>query len=363
MLYRNNNFDFLRFFAASVVLFSHCYPLTGHQGAEPIAAITGIDSGGGLAVAVFFVISGYLITGSYINSKNIADYVVKRVLRLFPALTVCVILTILVLGPALTTLPFREYLRHPFTHAYWSNIWLFISYPLPGVFEANVYPNVMNGSLWTLPVEVLMYAIVLVMGIVRALNTRAMAVFLGVCWLLYFRIVPAFDLQSTILLEDFPVAETAKLACFYFGGALLYMHSRDNLKSIDVAVLAIFAIIATRGANAQQAAYVMLGAVIVITFAFVSLGPIGRFGKYGDVSYGLYIYAFPIQQLVVMVWGNSITPTQLFTASYPMTLLAAFCSWHLVEKRAIAAKGSRPFQALVGAWSAIGIRHKRSLRR
>lgn len=338
---RDNNFDILRFLAASLVLFSHCYPLTGHEAAEPITALTGIDSGGGLAVAIFFVISGYLITGSCKNSNGIADYAIKRVLRLFPGLVVCVALTVLVLGAFLTTLHIWAYLHHPLTRAYLSNIMLFIRYTLPGVFESNAYPGAVNGSLWTLPVEALMYVIVLALGIVRALNTRVMVIFVGACWLFYFRGVPAFGLQSAVWHNNFPVAESAKLACLFFGGALLYLHGLSKLNRFDLAMLAVFAIVAVRGTDAQHTAYIMLAPLIVITLALASLGRVARFGKHGDISYGIYIYAFPVQQTLVHFLGNDISPLVLFCASLPVTYLLSALSWRFVEKPALGLKKHR----------------------
>ncbi|MFM0212548.1 acyltransferase [Paraburkholderia sediminicola] len=343
---RDNNFDILRFLAASLVLFSHCYPLTGHEAAEPIAALTGIDSGGGLAVAIFFVISGYLITGSCKNSNGVADYAIKRVLRLFPGLAVCVALTVLVLGAFLTTLHMWAYLHHPLTRAYLSNIWLFIRYTLPGVFESNAYPGAVNGSLWTLPVEVLMYVIVLALGIVRALNTRVMVIFVGACWLFYFRGIPAFGLQSAVWHNNFPVAESAKLACLFFGGALLYLHGLSKLNRVDLVMLAVFAIVAVRGTDAQHAAYIMLAPLIVITLAFASLGRVAQFGKHGDISYGIYIYAFPVQQTMVHFLGNDISPLALFCASLPVTCLLSALSWRFVEKPALGLKKHRAVLAL-----------------
>ncbi len=343
---RDNNFDILRFLAASLVLFSHCYPLTGHEAAEPITALTGIDSGGGLAVAIFFVISGYLITGSCKNSNGVADYAIKRVLRLFPGLVVCVALTVLVLGASLTTLHVQEYLHHPVTRAYWSNIWLFIRYALPGVFESNAYPGAVNGSLWTLPVEVLMYEIVLALGIVRALNTRVMVIFVGACWLFYFRGVPAFGLQSAVWHNNFPVAESAKLACLFFGGALLYLHDSSKLNKIDLALLAGFAIVAVRGTDPQHTAYIMLAPLIVIALALAPLGRVAQFGKHGDISYGIYIYAFPVQQALVHFLGNGISPLTLFCASLPVTYLLSALSWRFVEKPALGLKKHRAVLAL-----------------
>lgn len=333
-----NNFDLLRLIAAATVLFSHCYALTGHAGNEPFALFTDLDTGGGLAVTVFFAISGYLITGSCLNSNGVADYLIKRVLRLIPGLAVCVTITIFILGVFFSTLPVRDYLSSPVTAAYWHNVWLYVHYALPGVFEGNAYPVAVNGSLWTLPIEALMYLIVLVLGMVRALNTRAMVIFLGLCWLAYFRGVPAFALQNAAWAGVFPVAESAKLLCIFFGGALLYVHDKQGLTRTDLAILALFALIAVRGANAVLAAYIMLSPLIVLALSFLPMGPASRICRNGDISYGVYIYAFPVQQAAVSLLGNDVPPLTLFCYSLPVTCVLALLSWVFVEKPSLALK-------------------------
>lgn len=344
-----NNFDLLRLIAAATVLFSHCYALTGHAGSEPFAAFTDLDTGGGLAVTVFFAISGYLITGSCLNSKGVADYLIKRVLRLIPCLAVCITVTIFILGIFFSTLPTWDYLSNPVTAAYWHNVWLYIHYSLPGVFEQNAYPVAVNGSLWTLPIEALMYLIALLLGMARALNARAMVVFLGICWLAYFRGIPALSLQDVAWAGIFPVAESAKLLCIFFGGSLLYIHDKQGLTRTDLAILALFALVAVRGSNAVLAAYIMLSPVIVLALSFLPIGPVSQICKNADISYGVYIYAFPVQQALVSLLGNDVPPLTLFCHSLPVTCLLALLSWHFVEKPSLSLKKHPRVLALEGA--------------
>ncbi len=167
---RENNFDFLRFFAAALVLFAHCYPLVGRKMDEPLTVLTGYEKGGGIAVGIFFVISGYLITASYLNSRSPVSFLTKRALRILPALTVAVLLSAFVIGPMVTSWRLDNYLTSAKTWEYLKNILLITEYELPGVFNQNVYPDVVNGSLWTLPLEVMMYMGVLALGLVGFLR-------------------------------------------------------------------------------------------------------------------------------------------------------------------------------------------------
>lgn len=327
----DNNFDLFRLFAASLVLFSHCYPLCA-SGYEPVSVLTGVDTGGGLAVAMFFVISGYLITASCLNSSGVFDYVIKRVLRIFPALIVCVAATVVLLGPILTNLSFGEYWRHPMTHDYWSNIWFLTRYSLPGVFENNLYPNAVNGSLWTLPIEISMYLLTLFLCVFRVLSTRFVCVLLVALWLLYFRVIPQEGLGSKVVFGLFLLSDATKLACFYFGGALLYLHNKMPLKPYEMALMALFAFYVARGADSQTLLYIILAPYIVIALALMPSLGLSRLVSRGDVSYGIYIYAFPVQQVVAHLVGPSITPFTMLVWSLPITYMLAVASWVFVEK-------------------------------
>ena len=189
----NNAFDALRLFAASLVLLSHCYPLTGHR--EPFLDRTGISLGD-VGVLMFFAMSGFLVTRSWTSQPEPGAYALKRALRLFPALIVVVVLTALVLGPLVTTLPVGRYLAAPGTYLYvvkCSLLWTFQN-QLPGVFAGNVYPAAVNGSLWTLPVEALAYAVVAGVGLTVGLRRAwpALAAIIGGALLL----TPLVDIGS-----------------------------------------------------------------------------------------------------------------------------------------------------------------------
>ncbi len=101
----DNRFDILRLIAAWLVLFSHCYPLGGRPGGEPLASTLGIDTLGGVGVSIFFVLSGYLVTLSLERSPSLLEFARRRALRIYPALVVICLLCVLVLGPLMTTWP------------------------------------------------------------------------------------------------------------------------------------------------------------------------------------------------------------------------------------------------------------------
>jgi peptidoglycan/LPS O-acetylase OafA/YrhL len=160
---RDNNFNLIRILAAIAVLISHCFVLsTGDPEAEPLRSELGMTLGS-IAVDIFFVTSGFLVTASILRSRSIVDFTCARVLRIFPGLFAMLLLTVFLMGTALTTLPWLEYISSPGVYAYalkCGSLVTGVSYLLPGVFSENPYRGAVNGSLWTMPYEIRMYAIV-----------------------------------------------------------------------------------------------------------------------------------------------------------------------------------------------------------
>ena len=173
---RDNNFNLIRFIAASLVLISHSYPLAMGKGfpeplSEPLAT-----SWGSIAVDVFFVASGFFIAASFSLKSSFKSFVMARILRIYPALIVVTILTVFVLGPIFSNLTVFDYFTSSQTYQYLiKNMTLItgIEYNLPGVFSENPYEHAVNGSLWTLPYEIKMYfLLVLFCSLFTYLNTK-----------------------------------------------------------------------------------------------------------------------------------------------------------------------------------------------
>jgi len=170
-------FDVLRIVAALAVILSHSYPLSGHTEPFTIHAGTTSFAMGTDAVVAFFVISGFLITMSWQRRSSVRSYVTKRFARIWPGFAVVVLLGILALGPIATTLTARGYFTDHQTWSYLAHtiVMLPVKFVLPGVFTSNPIASV-NGSLWTLPYEVLCYIGVLVLGVIGVLRRRLLVV-------------------------------------------------------------------------------------------------------------------------------------------------------------------------------------------
>jgi peptidoglycan/LPS O-acetylase OafA/YrhL len=320
---RINNFDIIRFLAATLVIFAHSYPLTGHNAEEPLGALTNGMSFGGLAVKVFFIISGFLITQSFDRSKDIKKYSIARILRIFPGLIVVVLLSMLIVGPVFTNLSLKNYFLDPKTYEYLKTIRLYhLEYYLPGVFQQN--PNqAVNGSLWTLWYEFYFYIVIAVLGITRLLNRPIVLLGFLLASILFYLGRGNF---YTDLFRYFSV------------GMLFYLFRQKIVLNGWIAALSIIILAFT--AKTPYFSYLLsvLGSYIIFYLAFHKNLKFNNFGKYGDFSYGIYIYAFPIQQIAVYATDNQLSHWGNFLVSFPITLIFSVLSWHLVEKRALKLK-------------------------
>lgn len=164
-LNHTSNFDFLRLFFASLVIVSHSFPLSGEN--ELFVSITnGHESLGGLAVNCFFILSGYFIFLSLKRSKTLKNYLWKRFLRLYPALLVLMVFTLIIISCVYTG---SNILTENSFFTYGPNgLSLYkVQYPVRGVFEQNPYPRAINGSLWSLSYEFTLYIALSCMFFVR----------------------------------------------------------------------------------------------------------------------------------------------------------------------------------------------------
>jgi peptidoglycan/LPS O-acetylase OafA/YrhL len=330
-----NNFDFLRICAALAVIFGHSYALLALP--EPVMRLTGIPSGE-FGVGIFFVISGYLITKSWERGPHAFTYLKKRVLRIFPALIIVVFLTVFLLGPFVTTLSLNDYFSNPQTWSYLRTIYLFYlmepgtgHYMLPGVFVNNPFPNVVNGSLWTLPYEFSMYIMVLALGLAGLTKKR-----LAVIPLYFFAILllPIVIVHPLLVFTSWHVFWGI---CF-IAGMVLYLY-RDEIR-LDYKIVLLLLFIWALSFYTAYGLFVssLVLPYLVVYFAFIRTPRLHKIAKYGDFSYGLYIYAFPLQQLIVYFLVDSLTPARLFGLSIIATVPAAMLSWFLIESRALKLK-------------------------
>lgn len=330
---RENNLDFLRFALATLVVFSHSFALPGYAAFEPLSRLTrGQIDGGALAVDFFFVISGFLVTQSWQRSKGVGDYLKKRVLRIYPGFLAAVLLCGLVVGP-LGADSLAAY-RHAFHPARFLVNILQLKFVLPPVFTHLAYPSA-NGSLWTIRNEFLCYLMVALFGLVGLYRFRGVLLGLfGVTLLLYLREVYGHlpFCPGVVLPVVGQVAMWPRYLTQYLAGMCFYLY-RDRIAyarrwiggAAAVVVAACFL-------PALPAVLPICGAYLLFAFAFSAKPDLHRFAQRGDLSYGIYLYAFPIQQLLLWSMAPHMAPLLLFGLAFPLTAAMAWASWHLIEK-------------------------------
>jgi len=342
---RDNNFNLIRFIAALLVIISHSYVLALGAGSEdPFYSLTGVSLGV-IAVDVFFVTSGFLVTASLLHRKSLVSFSVNRILRIFPGLFIALIFTVFFVGLYFTELSIYSYLSNLETYLYaLKNLFLFlgVEHSLPGVFGALPYPEAVNGSLWTLPWELRMYLILFVFGffvyVLGLLNTNNLGLFfftISILCLIMYNLISLLQLEVNYFLNKF-----SRLGGFFFMGAFLYTF-RDRIilnKTVAIALLGLL-LLSSLNFNLLIFVYTFSLGYIVLALAYLPKGNILKFNNCGDYSYGLYIYAFPVQQSVVFLY-DGINPIPLIFISTSATFILAYISWKYVENPVLLRKAS-----------------------
>ena len=336
--HNDNAFDFLRLLAAFAVVFSHSYALLGLP--EPTVAS---ETFGQMGVDVFFALSGYLVCQSWLRDPDVMRFFLRRALRIFPGLFAAVLFTAIVVGGLATTLPVIDY----FTR---SETWMFVidnastisgRHNLPGVFEHRPI-KAANGSLWTLRYEALMYILLAFIGLL--FNRRFRLVCLA-SFLVSFA-TWAVCLASGVASYELPLAFVWRLGltidlfwltkwgAFFFAGSCLHLF-RLRISSRAAAALLVAVLLAP----ASMKGPLLVLAVPYVAVAFAHYAPDMLKRKRPDLSYGMYVYAFPVQQLVsefcVDVRAGWLAA---FVTGSVITACLASLSWHFVEAPALRLK-------------------------
>ncbi len=340
---KSNNLNFLRLFAAGLVLYGHSAIFLGRP--EPL--FLSWMPLGPLGVAIFFIISGYLVTQSWQQDPELRRFFIRRCLRIFPGLIVCVLLSIFVLGPWLTSLTLKQYFTHEATWHYLRNSVLYITYYLPGVFEHVRVPNAVNGSLWSLPLEFFLYILVACLGVISNKKWITVAAF-SISALLY--LWWAQSAKEMLVVYGTDLRQLFINGTYFWAGAVFYQLDLKRYFSITSVVAAGVGMLCIQTHFPEYlfiAGWALLP-LIVLAFGLSTNRFLSRLTATGDYSYGVYIYAFPIQQAVAFLYPNLNFGIYVALCS-AICLSFAILSWHLVEKAALAFKPRSPFIAGVTA--------------
>jgi len=327
MQHKDNNLNLLRFVAALMVLYAHSFAFYGNT----TASFLGLTSYGGLGIDIFFVISGYLIVKSWEFNPTIFNFLIKRSLRVFPALIIVILISVFLLGPMFTTLPVKEYFTHPQLSSYFKNIILSPVFYLPGVLEHARVPNAVNGSLWSLPVEFFMYLVVIILGLfLKGGRMIYLAVTAGFVTAVVFW---CWEDAPLIVVHGTDIRNIFLTGVYFMIGACYAKFRLERFFSLSGVFLFFMATIML-APYASVSKFLMWVTLPYIVLAYgLSRSWLGRFvNKVGDCSYGVYIYAFPVQQFVLLQYPDIAYGTYL-AVTVSITIILGYGSWHLIEKQ------------------------------
>lgn len=334
-----NNFDLFRLLAAAMVIYGHAYALAPQAGyTDFIGSKLPHDYSGSLAVKIFFFLSGLVVTESLLKKRDIRAFVVARVFRIWPGLIALLVVTTLVVGPLVTKLPLREYFADGQTYLYLlKNLVLFANYQLPGVFLDNPYKAAVNGSLWSLRVEVAAYVSLLFLfffGCFKANVTGIAVKCLAILCVgfLFFAADPIFGARFLLPWRTPNPMVDLLIPCFALGAVLAAF--KESIE-VNLRTLLLLCLIYWIFEDVPYSMYIFYAASFY-AILYISWQPFFlKLKPPVDISYGVYLWGFLVQQVLVFAWpGQGTLFNQM--VSILIAAIVGLASWYLIEKRGIA---------------------------
>jgi len=329
LIRENNNIDLLRLMASISVIYFHGYFLSPEEDAvDFISKILKQDNLGSLAVKFFFFISGLCVCNSLMEGKNIRFFLISRFFRIIPAYFFVVIFSALLIGPVVTNITLAEYFTNYQTYDYIiSNIMFNTKFSLPGVFEKNPFASGINGSLWTIVYEIGAYLGLLSLYMIGIYRSKLMAFFIS--------IIIIIDLtQGHHFIFTWRVANPEidyLVASFVFGAILAIFKKEVDVDAILIVGLLLLYYLLYKS---KQSIFIFYS-LIFLLMLLISIQPwFLKLRPRYDLSYGVYLWGFPIQQLIVYGFPDIGVYFNILI-SIIISIFVAWISWVFIEKKAI----------------------------
>jgi len=353
---KSNNLDFIRLFFASLVIFNHSFVIArGARSPDPLAAATGgaLDFGE-LAVDGFFIISGFLVSQSWLNSAAIGTYIKKRALRIVPGFIAAFLVC------ALVVIPLGSGSWHVFVANFRlpklvAALLLFRQYTQANAFTAVPFAGAVNGSFWTIQFECWCYALVPLLSVIGVYRRRWLAIGLCAATMIIFERQSQGHLHLYIGVSRFIFGEPTKwprlLFCFLCGVGFYSLKERIPYRAgLAIACGTILVAMGMFASRQLSLAAPLFGTYILLFLAFRPSPRFKSAARFGDFSYGTYLYGFPVQQLILYYLGECgvgrhvprIGPYELTLLALPATLLVAALSWYCVERPFLRFRRTQP---------------------
>ena len=326
-----NNFDLLRIGLAILVIYCHCFSLK-HSDRDPVSATLHYGYGGLLAVDAFLVISGFLVTRS-LCERSLDDYVFARIARVVPALALVTLAEVFVIGPAFTKDRVWIFLTYVGFRHLWNVLVFGMDMQLYSVFPDTDPPWMMNGSLWTIPIECSFYIVLPMAALLSGVRRSAVPLFL--LSLAAYPLARHFGLSEAVpgpsLFTNVYVFPFIDLFSYFLAGAAAWTMRGRIPFSRGLLAISLIGLYAAAGVSLRDFALKLFLPYLVLYAAMA--GGIGSRLKraVGDLSYGAYLFGFPVTLSVIAVDG-SLSIHQTFLASLAITLICAWLSWRFVEQ-------------------------------
>ncbi|MEA3456040.1 MAG: acyltransferase, partial [Campylobacterota bacterium] len=329
---QKNNFDHIRLFLALSVFLFHVSDLTKLTDFQFLTSFVNAE----VAVHSFFIVSGFLIFMSYERSSSLKRYLIKRLRRIAPGYIAVILLSFLFLS-LLSTLPILDYFTSPESAKFLlANLTTlnFLHPTLPGVFEDHPYTAV-NGALWTIKIEVAFYLTVpLIAYFYRWVSPGKLLTVIFILSALYYFAMGYLYQQGhnpvfAILQRQLPAQ-----MMFFSGGALLYYHLDLFKRYSHILLFAAISIYILQTLIHTHYLYPLyaLSLSVIVTYLALIFPYLGHIAKYGDLSYGIYIWHFPLIQIFIYLRLFDTHPIPALLGLTTVVLIFAWLSWHLVEK-------------------------------
>lgn len=334
-LNRMNNYNMIGFVSALMVVLGHMCHLIG----IPPTLFMG-QAVSTLAVKILFVISGCLTATSYMRDRNVIRYGIRRISRILPGLIGVVLFSILIIGPIFSSLDTIDYFKHDVTWGYLKNILFNVQYFLPGVFSNNPYPDAVNGSLWTLPVQMGLYIMLpIVFTIFRQFDKIKVSFMIAILLEGVNIILSRFFPEIRIVIWGTDIISALTIMPYFFMG-IVFTSSKIkkylNLQ-LGIGLVLVSAMLNFAPAKTELLVFLILP-YFVFSFALAEKPFFGKWFSRNDFSYGMYLYGFVLQQAIVTIlWKYQLTLNIYWVISSIITVVFGMLSWFCIE---------RPFQQL-----------------
>jgi peptidoglycan/LPS O-acetylase OafA/YrhL len=335
-----NSLTFMRLVLAAMVIYSHSFSLGRFGGGDWLYRFAGLDNFGTLAVAAFFTISGFLVTRSYCESGSLLRYAVHRVMRIFPGYWLCLAVTAFLFSPIL-------YLaKNGSLDGFWApgpmnplryvliNSWLSIQQGDVASVGADLVGAGWNISIWTLAHEFRCYILVGLLGWAGMLLWHRAGALFALILLVVFRLLAIVQPDSGVILHSFLASFwPVRLGLNFMIGVVLYLYRDRIFVERRMAILAILAAVLV---SRSQLWWLVSPFALAYVVFYLGLSP--RFAiwdKWGDYSYGVYLYGSVVQQTLVFFGLHSYGVYPLIALALLGVAPLAFLSYHLVERPAM----------------------------